>query len=143
MFAEASAPAVCQRATIFGPVIAGKEVIKGTDAGSVTDRKTAEDSIKRCFTEHAAPLGNGSNLKLQGKQIRAKHARRKPGFGSKDRIALLHNGICKRKVKIPELDNVIPRRFRKRKGIGIKFQEIGYEAAFFRGFVKCFFEKSG
>ncbi|MBE5866798.1 MAG: hypothetical protein E7292_11425 [Lachnospiraceae bacterium] len=111
----------------------GKEVVKGTDTGGITDRETTEDSIKRSFPEHAAPLGNGSNFKLQSKQIRAQHAGRKPWFRTKEGITFLHNGIGKGKIKIPELDNVIPGTLRKRERVRIKFQEIRYEGILIGG----------
>ena len=39
---------------------AGKEIIKSPDTGSIPERETAEDGIKRGFPEHAAPDRDGS-----------------------------------------------------------------------------------
>nr|WP_294492863.1 hypothetical protein [uncultured Mediterraneibacter sp.] len=73
---------------------AGKEIIKSPDTGSIPERETAEDGIKRSFPEHAAPDRDGSYFQFQSKQIGAQHAGRKPWFRAKNRVTLLHNGIC-------------------------------------------------
>ena len=54
-------------------------------------------------------------------------------MGAKDRIALLHDGISEREVKIPELDDIIPGVLGKGKGIGVKFEEFGYESILIGG----------
>ena len=51
----------------------------------------------------------------------------------KHRIAVLHDGIGQGQVKEPELDDKIPGGFGKRKGIRIKFKEIGYESILISG----------
>ena len=48
-------------------------------------------------------------------------------------IAFLHNGIRRRKIQEPELDNVIPGILRKAKGIRVKFKKIGYESILIGG----------
>ena len=128
------------RETIFwgkiAPVIlpdAGKEIIKSSNAGSISERETAEDGIKRSFPEHAAPDCDGSYLQFQSKQIGAQHAGRKSGFRTKNRVALLHNGICQGKIQIPELHDIVPGAFGKYKGIGIKLKKIGYESILIGG----------
>ena len=112
---------------------AGKEIIKSPDTRSIPEGETAEDGIKRSFPEHAAPDGDGSYFQSQSKQIGAQHAGRKPGFRAKNRVTLLHNGIRQGKIEIPELHDIIPGAFGKRKGIRIKFQEIGYESILIGG----------
>ena len=52
---------------------------------------------------------------------------------SEDRVALLHDGISEGEVKIPELDDIIPSVFWKDKGIGIEFEEFGYESILIGG----------
>ena len=128
------------RETIFrGKIVrvslpdAGKEIIKSPDTGSIPEGETAEDGIKRSFPEHAAPDGDGSYFQSQSKQIGAQHAGRKPGFRAKNRVTLLHNGIRQGKIEIPELHDIIPGAFGKRKGIRIEFQEIGYESILIGG----------
>lgn len=128
------------RETIFGgkiaPVIlpdAGKEIIKSPDTGSMPERETAKDGIKRSFPEHAAPECDGSHLQLQSKQIGAQHAGREPGFRAQNRVALLHNGICQGKIEIPELHDIVPGAFGKHKGIRIKLKKIGYESILIGG----------
>ncbi|WP_050642001.1 MULTISPECIES: hypothetical protein [Clostridia] len=61
------------------------------------------------------------------------HTRGESWCGSKDRITVLHNGICQGKIEIPELYDIIPCAFRKPKGIRVKFQEIGYESILIGG----------
>lgn len=58
---------------------------------------------------------------------------REPWFGSKDRITFLHDEIGQRQVKIPKLNDRIPRVFGKNKGIRIKFQEFRYESILIGG----------
>lgn len=84
------------RGKIVGVILpdAGKEIIKSPNAGSIPERETAEDGIKRSFPEHAAPDRDGSYFQFQSKQIGAQHAGWEPWFRSKNRVTLLHNGIC-------------------------------------------------
>ena len=42
----------------------GKEIIKSADTGSISERESAEDGIKRSFPEHAAPDSDGSYFQL-------------------------------------------------------------------------------
>ena len=112
---------------------AGKEIIKSSDTGSISERESAKDGIKRRFPEHAAPDRDGSYLQFQSKQIGAQHAGREPGLRAKNRVTLLHNGISLGKIQIPELHDIIPGTFRKHKGIRIKFKKIGYESILIGG----------
>ena len=112
---------------------AGKEIIKSPDTRSIPERESAEDGIKRSFPEHAAPDRDGSHFELQRKQVGAQHAGREAWFRSQNRVALLHNGIRKGKIKKPELHDIVPGAFGTRKGIWIKFQEIGYESILIGG----------
>ena len=128
------------RKTIFrGKIVAvvlpdaGKEIIKSPDAGSVPERETAEDGIKGSFPEHTTPDRDGSYLQLQSKQIGTQHTGRKPWFGAKDRITLLHKGISQGKIEIPKLHDIVPGAFGKHKGIGIKLKKIGYESILIGG----------
>ena len=123
------------RGKVVGVILpdAGKEIIKSTDAGGIAERETAEDGIKRSFLKHTAPDSDGSHFQFQGKQVGAQHAGREPGFWSKNRVAVLHNGIGLGKIKIPELHDIIPGAFREHKGIGIKVKELGYESILIGG----------
>ena len=112
---------------------AKKEIIKSPDAGSIPERESAEDGIKRSFPEHAAPDRDGSYFQFQSKQIGAKHAGRKTGLRAKNRVTFLHNGISQGEIQIPELHDKIPGAFGKYKGIRIKFQKIGYESILIGG----------
>ena len=107
---------------------AGKEIIKSPDTGSIPERETAEDGIKRGFPEHAAPDSDGSYFQFQSKQIGAK-----TGLRAKNRVTFLHNGISQGESQIPELHDKIPGAFWKCKGIRIKFQKIGYESILIGG----------
>ncbi|MBD5525389.1 MAG: hypothetical protein HDR04_13420 [Lachnospiraceae bacterium] len=55
---------------------------------------------------------------------------------SKDRIAVLHDGIGQGQVKVPELDDKILGDFGQGKGIRIKFKETGYESILERRHVR-------
>lgn len=128
------------RETILGgkvvPVIlpdAGKEIVKSSDTGGITERESTEDSIKGSFPEHTAPDRDGSYLQFQSKQIGAQHTGREPGSRTKNRVALLHNKISQGKIQIPELHDIIPGTFRKHEGIRIKLKKIGYESILIGG----------
>ena len=111
----------------------GEEIIKSPDTRGIAERETAEDGIKRSFLKHTAPDSDGSHFQFQGKQVGAQHTGREPGFWSKNRVAVLHNGIGLGKIKIPELHDIIPGAFREHKGIGIKVKELGYESILIGG----------
>ena len=123
-----------REAVFWGKVVriilpnAGKEIIKGSDTGSIAEREPTEDGIKRGFPEHTAPESDGSHFQFQGKQVGAQHTGREPGFRTKNRVAVLHNGIRLGKIKIPELHDIIPGAFGKHKWIRVKFKELGYES---------------
>ena len=95
--------------------------------------EAAENGIQRGLPEHTAPDSNGRNPQFQSKQIGAQHRGREPWFWSGDRVTLLHDGISEGEVQIPELDDIIPCVFRKDEGIGIKFEEFGYESILIGG----------
>ena len=107
---------------------AGKEIIKSTDTRGITERETAENSIKGSFLEHAAPDSDGSHFQFQSEQIGAQHAGREPWRRAKDRVAVPHDGIRLGKVEVPELHDIVPGAFGKHKGIGVGLKEVGYES---------------
>ncbi|MEY8482965.1 hypothetical protein AALD74_14090, partial [Lachnospiraceae bacterium 48-21] len=84
--------------------------------------------IKGSFLKHAAPDSDGRDFQLQSKQVGAQHAGREPGFRAKNRVTILHDRISLGKIEIPELHDIIPSAFGKRKGIRVKFKELGYES---------------
>jgi len=53
---------------------AGKEIIKSTYVGSISEGKAAGDGVKRSFSEHVAPDSDRSHFQFQRKQIRTQHA---------------------------------------------------------------------
>ena len=123
------------RGKIVGVILpdAGKEIIKSPDTGSIPERESAEDGIKRSFPEHTAPECDGSYFQFQSKQIGTQHTGREPWFRAKNRVTLLHNGIRQGKIQIPELHDIVPGAFGKHKGIGIKLKKIGYESILIGG----------
>lgn len=112
---------------------AGKEIIKGANARGITESEAAEDGVKGRFPKHATPNRDGSDLEFQGKQVRAEHAGRKAWLWPKNGVTILHNGISQGKIQIPELHDIIPGAFRKRKRIRIKVKELGYESILIGG----------
>ena len=112
---------------------AGKEIIKSPDTRGIAKRETAEDGIKGSFLKHAAPDSDGSNFQFQSEQIGAQHAGGEPWFRAKNRVTFLHNRIRLGKIEKPELDDIIPGAFGKRKGIRVKFKELGYESILIGG----------
>ena len=128
------------RETFFGrkvvPVIlpdTGKEIVKSPDPGSIPEREAAEDGIKRGFPEHAAPNCDGSRFQFEGRQVGAEHTGRESWGWTKDGAAILHDGIGPGKIEIPELHDIIPGAFGERKGIRVKFEEIGYKSILIGG----------
>ena len=65
--------------------------------------------------------------------VGAQHAGREPGFRAKNRVTILHDRISLGKIEIPELHDIIPSAFGKRKGIRVKFKELGYESILIGG----------
>ena len=112
---------------------AGKEIIKSPDTRGIAKREPAEDGIKGSFLKHAAPDSDGSHFQFQSEQIGAQHAGGEPWFRAKNRVTFLHNRIRLGKIEIPELHNIIPGAFGKRKGIRVKFKELGYESILIGG----------
>ncbi len=95
----------------------GKEIIKSSDTGSISEREAIEDGIKGSFPEHTAPDCDGSQFELQSKQVGAQHTGREPWLRAKERIAILHKGIRLGKIQIPELHDIIPAVFWKHRGV--------------------------
>ena len=65
---------------------AAEEVIKGTDAGSIAEFKTAEDRVKRIDLQLSSPVSQGMDLEINRQQIRALHTGRGSGLRAKDRV---------------------------------------------------------
>ena len=74
-----------------------------------------------------------SLIKSGLKSPRSYHAGREAWFRSQNRVALLHNGIRKGKIKKPELHDIVPGTFGKNKGIRIELKEIGYKGILIGG----------
>ena len=87
---------------------AAEEVIKGTDAGSITKFKTAEDCIKRIDLQLSSPVSQRMDLEINRQQIRALHTGRGSGLRAKDRVFRTQKIIRIRKIKIPETFDDIP-----------------------------------
>src|SRR5699024_11765034 len=87
---------------------AAEEVIKGTDAGSITEFKTAEDCIKRIDLQLSSPVSQRMDLEINRQQIRALHTGRGSGLRAKDRVFRTQKIIRIRKIKIPETFDDIP-----------------------------------
>jgi len=101
-----------------------KEVVKGTDPGSVTNFKAAEDGIKGINFKLRSPVGGGSNLEIKGKQIGTVHAGRGSGSGAEDRILIPQPDIGVGKIEVPEAVNDIPSTAGDGIGVRIIFTKI-------------------
>lgn len=84
-----------------------KEVIKSADTRGVSDRKTAEDSIKRIVFNWADQSVMEVTLNFQGKQIRTMNVGRSTEFRTEYRIPIFHKSIGIVKIKNPEMLNNI------------------------------------
>ena len=93
---------------IFRIPQAAEEVIKGTDTGSITKFKTAEDRIKRSDLQLSSPVSQRMDLEINRQQIRALHTGRGSGLRAKDRVFRTQKIIGIRKIKIPETFDDIP-----------------------------------
>ena len=87
---------------------AAEKFIKGTDAESITEFKTAEDGIKRIDLQLSSPVCQRMDLEINRQKIRALHTGRGSGLRSKDRIFRTQKLIGIRKIKIPETFDDIP-----------------------------------
>ncbi len=85
-----------------------KEIIKGTDAGSITEFKTAEDRIKRIDLQLGSLVCQRMGFEINRQQIRALHTGRGSGLRAKDRVSRTQKFIGIRKIKIPEMFDDIP-----------------------------------
>lgn len=63
-----------------------EKIIKGTDAGSIAEFKTAEDCIKRIDLQLSSPVCQGMDLEINRQQIGTLHTGRSPGLRAKDRV---------------------------------------------------------
>ena len=63
------------------------KVIKGTNAGSVTNRKARNNGMEIILFQISSKSCVGSNFKFNRNKDRAKHVGREPWFRAKDRIA--------------------------------------------------------
>ena len=101
-----------------------KEIIESADTGSIPKLETAEDSIKGIDLQLSSPVGDGTDFKINGKQIRPLHTGRSPWFGAKNGVFVTEQFICIGQIEIPKARNDIPCRFREYMGIRIIFTKI-------------------
>ena len=80
----------------------GEEISKGSNAGSIANGETGDDGMQMVLLEVSSPFRIRDDLKLYRHKDRAEHIRRESGFRTKNRIAVLHEGIHFRKIKVPE-----------------------------------------
>ena len=78
-------------------------------------------------------VSNGYASDLDHPRELLMHTGRKPGFRSKNRVAVPHNGIREGKIEIPELHDIIPGGFGKDKRVRVKLKEVGYESILIGG----------
>ncbi len=87
---------------IFRISKSAEKIIKGTNAGSIAEFKTAEDCIKGIDLQLSSPVCQGMDFEINRQQIRALHTGRGSGFRVKDRVFRTQKFIRIRKIKIPE-----------------------------------------
>lgn len=70
--------------------------------------EAGEDGIEMVHLELCSPFSIRNDLEFYRDKDRTEHIRRESRFRAKSRIAVLHEGIHFRKVKVPELFHNVP-----------------------------------
>ncbi len=105
-----------REAVIIGKPKAGLEIVKSAGSRSIADGKAGKDGVEMVFLEVDSPFCIGSDLALHGEEDRTEHVRREPWLRIEIRVAILHNEVGFREVKVLELFHVLS--CGSRKGIG-------------------------
>ena len=110
---------------VIGKPKAGLEIIKSAGSRSIPDRKAGKDGVEMVFLEASRALCIGSDFELHGEKDGAEHIRRKPWYRTVIRIAVLHDEVDFREVKVPEIFHDLPCGSRKGAGsIRIVFTKL-------------------
>lgn len=101
------------------------EIVKSTCTRSIADSKAGKDGVEVVFFEVSSPFCIGGDLKLHGEEDGTEHVRRKPWLRAEIRVAVPHDGVGIREVKVPEFLHDLPCRCRKGiNSIRIVFTEL-------------------
>ena len=112
----------------------GEEISKGSNAGSIANGKTGDDGMQMVLLEVSSPFRIRNDFKFYRHKDRTEHIGRESGFRTKNRIAVLHEGIHFRKVKVPELFHNVPGMGRERgSSIRIIFTQLRQDTVLIGG----------
>lgn len=110
---------------IIGKPEAGLEIVKSTGSRGIADGKARKDGVEMVFLKVGGPFCIGSDLKLHGEEDGTEHVGRKPWFRIEIGIAVLHDDVDPREVKVPEFLHDLPGGSRKGTGsIRIVFTKL-------------------
>lgn len=91
----------------------------------IADGKAGKDGVEMVFLKVGGPFCIGSDLKLHGEEDGTEHVGRKPWFRAETGIAILHDDVDLREVKVPEFLHDLPGGSRKGTGsIRIVFTKL-------------------
>ncbi len=93
---------------IIGKPEAGLEIVKSAGSRSVANRKAGEDGVEIVFLKISSPFSIGRDFELYGEENGTEHVGRKPWLWTEIRIAVLHDDVNIREVKVPEFFHDFP-----------------------------------
>lgn len=119
---------------LIGEPETGEKIRKSTNAGSIANVETGDDGMQMVFLEVSGPFRIRNDFKFYRHKDRTEHIGREPGCRAKSRIAVLHEGIHFRKVKVPELLHNVPSMCRERgSSIRIIFTQLRQDTVLIGG----------
>lgn len=119
---------------VIGKPEAGLEIVKSTGSWGIADGKAGKDGVEMVFLKVGGPFCIGSDLELHGEEDGTEHVGRKPWLRAEIGIAVLHDDVDLREVKVPEFLHDHPSGSRKGTGsIRIVFMKLCQNAVLVGG----------
>ena len=110
---------------IIGKPEPGLEIVKSAGSRGIADGKAGKDGVEMVFLKAGSPFCIGSDLELHGEEDGTEHVGRKPWLRAEIGIAVLHDDVDLREVKVPEFLHDLPGGSRKGMGsIRIVFTKL-------------------
>ncbi len=98
---------------IIGKPESGLEIVKSAGSRGIADSKAGKDGVEMVFLKVGSPFCIGSDLELHGEEDGTEHVGRKPWLRAEIGIAVLHDDVDLREVKVPEFLHDLPGGSRK------------------------------
>ena len=98
---------------IIGKPESGLEIVKSAGSRGIANGKAGKDGVEMVFLKVGSPFCIGSDLELHGEEDGTEHVGRKPWLRAEIGIAVLHDDVDLREVKVPEFLHDLPGGSRK------------------------------